>query len=152
MYSQFRKEFKKPLTGLRSWQIKLVEETDEKRGSQSRVITFASRQIYFLKISTPYIWLLTTSLFKTFQDDRVGLLGEDLALEKRQMELESEFEVAKADTLTPAEAKVQQGQEEWNALMSKFENLKERKNQIIQEDENIETRSSALRKKVIWYL
>ena len=65
------------------------------------------------------------------------------------MELESEFEVAKADTLTPAEAKVQQGQEEWNALMSKFENLKERKNQIIQEDENIETRSSALRKKVI---
>ena len=47
------------------------------------------------------------------------------------MELESEFEVAKADTLAPAEAKVQQGQEEWNALMSKFENLKERKNQII---------------------
>ena len=44
------------------------------------------------------------------------------------MELESEFEVAKADTLAPAEAKVQQGQEEWNALMSKFENLKERKN------------------------
>ena len=92
--------------------------------------------------------MLITSLFKTFQDDRVGLLGEDLALEKRQMELESEFEVAKADTLAPAEAKVQQGQEEWNALMSKFENLKERKNQIIQEDEKIEARSSALRKKV----
>ena len=93
--------------------------------------------------------MLLTSLFKTFQDDRVALLGEDLALEKRQMELESEFEVAKADTLAPAEAKVQQGQEEWNALMSKFENLKARKNQIIQEDENIETRSNALRKKVL---
>ena len=79
----------------------------------------------------------------------MALLGEDLALEKRQMELESEFEVAKADTLTPAEAKVQQGQEEWNALMSKFENLKARKSQIIREDEKIEARSSALRKKVL---
>ena len=75
--------------------------------------------------------MLATTLFKTFQDDRVALLGEDLALEKRQMELESEFEVAKADTLAPAEAKVQQGQEEWNALMSKFEDLKARKNQIL---------------------